>query len=486
MVKALKSFALKHKKAGLTLLVIGVVCVTAGVTYALFSDRASSQANVISSGNADLKIMIPATGCGDWSDTCPGKQWSNVYPDFADSYEVFLKNASASPISLSVVPFVEETGSSQALYDNTYMEITWDNGSQSTGRFNLQAWKNNSAIQLKKLAQNEVAGPYLVKFDIPKELGNEIANSNIEFNLVFASTQLEFKLLTMVANPTIGGTVAGTGRYFDGSLANITATAGAGYAFLHWEGTGITDVNAASTTVLMDGDKSVTAVFGLSDLLAEWKFNENSGTSVADTSGHGNNGTISGATWVAGRNGSGLEFDGANDYVSIPYNSNFNLGATTSFTIEYWFNRHTTGWNAAFSQLSTSEQFGMKGHYASRFWSGSTEHMWTIAKTVSDPNDPMDMSEAMQRLNYPSLNVWHHVANVYNGTTMKTYIDGVLTGNTSVSGVILAPIANFPSLIGAQQDGNYQGQYFDGLLDTMRIWKKALSLSEIQNHYNNP
>jgi predicted ribosomally synthesized peptide with SipW-like signal peptide len=257
--KKIKSFLKKNGKIAKSVLVIAIVLAAAGTTYALFSDRATSEANAISAGDANLKIKIPATDCSSWSDICPGKQWSNAYPGFADSYEVFLKNVSASPITLKVVPLVEETGSNQTLYDNTYMEITWDSGSQTTGRYSLQAWKSNTTLALKNLAQNEEAGPYLVKIDIPESAGNEVASANITFDIVFDATQMQEYSLTVQATGI--GEVTGTGNYLEGSLADISASTEFPYMFFNWTGTGITDPNSASTTVLMDAEKTVTANF---------------------------------------------------------------------------------------------------------------------------------------------------------------------------------------------------------------------------------
>src|SRR5690606_7026992 len=55
-----------------------------------------------------------------------------------------------------------------------------------------------------------------------------------------------------------------------------------------------------------------------SGLLAAYRFDAGSGTTVADASGHGNTGTISGATWTTqGKFGSALVFDGVDDWVTI-------------------------------------------------------------------------------------------------------------------------------------------------------------------------
>jgi len=181
------------KKILISLSITSVVAVIViGGTIAYFSDMVKSQGNTFAAGNADLKIKsTDLEDCDTWKDSCTGKQWEGLYPGWSDSYKIWLKNQSASPITLKVVPYIEETGSSQDLWNNTYMEITWADGSHSTGRYSLQEWKTNSTIELEpRLNQNQSAGPWVVKFDIPEEVGNEIANSSISFNLVFNGVQV--------------------------------------------------------------------------------------------------------------------------------------------------------------------------------------------------------------------------------------------------------------------------------------------------------
>ena len=71
--------------------------------------------------------------------------------------------------------------------------------------------------------------------------------------------------LTMVVDPVGGGTtvpaVGGPYSYGAGTVVDISASPIAGYIFDHWTGDGVADVNAASTTVTMDGNKTVTATF---------------------------------------------------------------------------------------------------------------------------------------------------------------------------------------------------------------------------------
>jgi len=181
------------KKILTSLSIIGVVAaIVIGGTIAYFSDMVATEGNTFATGNADLKIKsTDLENCDTWKDSCTGKTWEGLYPGWSNSYKIWLKNQSASPITLKVVPYIEETGSSQDLWNNTYMEITWADGSHSTGRYSLQEWKTNSTIELEpRLNQDQSAGPWVVKFDIPEEVGNEIANSSISFNLVFNGVQV--------------------------------------------------------------------------------------------------------------------------------------------------------------------------------------------------------------------------------------------------------------------------------------------------------
>jgi len=72
--------------------------------------------------------------------------------------------------------------------------------------------------------------------------------------------------LTMVVSPAGSGstspTVGAHPNYTTGAVENITATPNSGYHFNHWS-SNVADLNSASTTVTMDGDKTVTAYFAL-------------------------------------------------------------------------------------------------------------------------------------------------------------------------------------------------------------------------------
>src|SRR2546423_591320 len=92
--------------------------------------------------------------------------------------------------------------------------------------------------------------------------------------------------------------LAGTTSYFSGALDNVRI------------------YNRALSSA------EVLNIYTAENGVAYWKFDEGSGTTAADSSGFANAGTVNGPTWTSGEIGGALNFDGVNDYVSVPDASN--------------------------------------------------------------------------------------------------------------------------------------------------------------------
>src|SRR4029077_12207922 len=78
-------------------------------------------------------------------------------------------------------------------------------------------------------------------------------------------------------------------------------------------------------------------------------------------------------------------------------------------------------------------------------------------------------------------NIWAHLAETYDGATMRLYVNGVQVASLAKTGAIAT--STNPLQIGG--DSLY-GQYFAGRIDEVRIYNRALSAAEIQNDMNNP
>lgn len=189
-------------------------------------------------------------------------------------------------------------------------------------------------------------------------------------------------------------------------------------------------------------------------LVGYWKLDDGSGTTATDSSTNGNNGTLTnGPTWTTGQIGGAVQFDGSND--SIEISSVPALNGT--FTYSAWINLNSTpGGTVSIadkgSNLRNLEILG--GGYLS-FWTGFNAQTTTTVST----------------------SIWHHVVGLYDGTTTRLYVDGVLSN--SATGTASSDSANTLSI------GGFGGaRYFPGKIDEVRIYSRALSADEISKLYN--
>ncbi len=221
---------------------------------------------------------------------------------------------------------------------------------------------------------------------------------------------------------------------------------------------------------------SLYKLFKPAGLVAQWDFDEGSGSTARDTSGNVNHGDINGAEWVDGRVGKALEFDGV-DYVEVPDSPELRLG--TKQTVEAWVNvnAYPSSW-ARFvgkGDAGSSRNYGLwiqnDGDILYQFQdsvAGIIRNIWNNA----GPGDPA---------NIPLGSGWHQVVGTFDGTIARLYIDGNEVNATDYSGSI--PVTNAESLmIGARQSGNY----FNGTIDQVRIYNRALSPEEVESLYDFP
>src|SRR5439155_11822047 len=210
-------------------------------------------------------------------------------------------------------------------------------------------------------------------------------------------------------------------------------------------------------------------------LVAAYNFNEGSGSTVADSSGHGLTGTVQGATWTTGgRYGNALNFNGSSSYVDLGNPSLLQLIGSTTWSA--WVNaasdpaddgqiiaksNDTSGWQFKTSPDTGPHTFGV----------GVSGGANTFAQRYSTT--------------VRSLNVWYHVAGVYNASarTLDIYVNGVLDNGT-LRGTI--PASQINSAVNVNIGRRSGGFYFNGVIDDVRLYNRALSQAEIQADMNTP
>ncbi len=194
-------------------------------------------------------------------------------------------------------------------------------------------------------------------------------------------------------------------------------------------------------------------------LLGDWKFDEGAGDVAGDSSGHGNDGEILGATWVKGTFGTALHFGGRDAYITIPAVAG--LDGSSELTLEAWVFWEGTG---KYPNIVT----------------GGTWCPGGFLLFVADNDCSFRLGKPGTKWSETSASVvrftpgcWYHLAATFQRPTVQTYVDGRLVATVEWD----YPIGYSGDLqIGTW--GNPQACHH-GLIDEVKLFNRALSADEI-------
>lgn len=202
-------------------------------------------------------------------------------------------------------------------------------------------------------------------------------------------------------------------------------------------------------------------------LVAAYGFNEGTGSAINDSSGNRHTGSQIGARWASnGRFGKALKFNGSNTLVNIPDTPALRL--STGMTLEAWVKPSVTtnSWRDVIYK-------GNDNYYLMA--SSPTSAVPAAGIIASDKYIESFGTKALP------VGVWTHLAATYDTTTLRLYVNGILVSSMARTGTIQTSTS--PVQIGGDAD---YGLYFQGLIDEVRIYNRALSASEIQSDMNTP
>lgn len=200
------------------------------------------------------------------------------------------------------------------------------------------------------------------------------------------------------------------------------------------------------------------------NLVHHWKFDETSGTTAFDSAGT-NNAALSNSSWVAGKIGNAASFNGTNTSGNA---GKIDFG-TGNFTVAHW--------------VKVNDFKDFAGIFNNRSSTSGNTGFHTRTDGTSTIKALIDFGATSKNLaiTNAAAGTWYHVAvSVDRAGLMKLYVNGVLAGQTDISAFSATSITNTDSVrLGRDQVSNY----FNGVIDDLRIYDSVLSATEIFDLY---
>ncbi|MCH7559002.1 MAG: LamG domain-containing protein [Planctomycetes bacterium] len=205
-------------------------------------------------------------------------------------------------------------------------------------------------------------------------------------------------------------------------------------------------------------------------LVGYWLLNEGSGNKVFDLSGNGKTTTLyNSPIWTPGRFGSALEWNTNNQYGVL---NDFSLD---NFTIVVWFYNHEDSAEATQAPVFASDNYDASPRYVVQI---KTAH-------ASNKHFECKVNDIGTAVAYAfTKNMWHQAALVRDGTAVYCYAEGLYLNLTITVGS--GTFTFYNPRIGCQYYQGSNQRFYDGLIDHVLIYNRALPASEIASLYREP
>ena len=215
-------------------------------------------------------------------------------------------------------------------------------------------------------------------------------------------------------------------------------------------------------------------------LVGHWTFDSStiSGNTVADVSGNGNNGTMmNGPTVIPGVEGQALSFNGTDQYVSVPNSSSLNPNV---ISVSFWVKSAVAAQNF-YAAMVNKRLLGNTSPF--NVWSFDTNPSGNTYDFCITNNAGSGPTYGQWCLSNGVLSTsWTHIVGTYDGTTQKLYENGVLVASQPVN--ITLASSTLPVAIGWDNSTGGVNQHFNGAIDDVRIYNRALSATEVNQLYD--
>jgi hypothetical protein len=211
-------------------------------------------------------------------------------------------------------------------------------------------------------------------------------------------------------------------------------------------------------------------------LVGYWSFNgyDLSGTTAYDRSAQGNNATLTnGPVPTIGKLGQALQFNGTNNYVAISDANSLDL--TSNGTISLWAMRKGNNLPGTFT-TSLIDKGNSDTNAAHNYSISAGKTSFGVACNLG--NGVTVNSSAAYSAND---NDWYNITCAWDSSNIYLYINGSLYDTTALS---ITPTTNGEQLIiGKAENNPTADEYFNGLIDDVRVYNRALSADEVYKLY---
>jgi len=234
------------------------------------------------------------------------------------------------------------------------------------------------------------------------------------------------------------------------------------------------NITSSPAVVKVNAIDTITA-----GLVGHWTFDETQGTTLTDSTTNANHGTLGNfpddnSQWVPGRIGGSLAFRGSStqDYVVVPDYPKPN--STLAISVWVWTDVRPSDWTMVVNDWS-----GSCGQFHVGLFGGVD--MANFMSTAGCAN----LHNTREGTPFP-VGSWEHVAFVSDGQMLRQYHNGREVFKLAYDGTIYQPtVKSFGIGMKPNADGSGPGAFFwQGKMDDLGIWKRALSPDEITAIYN--
>jgi len=210
-------------------------------------------------------------------------------------------------------------------------------------------------------------------------------------------------------------------------------------------------------------------------LLVQWSLNDDAGNTVTDTSGNSRDGTLSGASWAAGRFDGGLSYGSNASHQVEDADAGSYLNGLSAISVSVWVNSNAT--NSDRGVLIASTPSGGDSTVAIRYdrsgASGGGSNVIKAAITSTGGGQQIESASNVQTTD------WQHLVLTWeSGGTLTLYIDGTATTPTFNSSATSGTLTSNTTLL-LGRGGKDANSSWNGLLDELRIYNRVLTQAEI-------